>query len=478
MPIDPLRLHASEPVTPLAGGDFVLYWMQSTFRAHHNFALTHAIETANALGLPVLVYHGLRRDYPWANDRLHTFLLETVTDLVAAFVTRGIQYAFWLDEAQTPGVRWDEPRAARPPGSAEEEPSHLQTLADRAALVVTDFLPTFIHPRQLRGLRRKTSTPVVAVDSATVVPMRYFDRVHLTARGIRPHLMNALPTYLVEPEEVAPLVRRPVELPFTPTVPTLSTIPALVARCAIDHSVPPVPTIRGGTIAGRARLRNFLVTGLPRYAAERGDPNAPITSRLSPYLHFGNLSPHEVLLAVRAADTGADAAKNIDKFVDEALIWRELAHNFCYFDTKHRTTSAIPVWAQVELDKHKEDPRPALYTDAELEGALTADPLWNAAQRQYLRDGFMHNYLRMLWGKAVLQWTPDAAAALRILEHLNNKYSLDGRDASTYAGIHWIFGKFDRPFYRHPVYGTVRYMSLKAAKDKFDLPALLKRYPG
>lgn len=465
------------PASTDGGGEFVLYWMQSTFRAHHNFALHHAVDVANALRVPVLVYHGLRHDYPWANDRLHTFILESVVDLAAAFAARGIQYTFWLDESDAPGATWPA-EAERRPAAAPRPPSALQILADRAALVVTDFLPTFIHPRQLRGLRRKTKTPVVAVDSATVVPMRFHDKAHLSARGIRPVLMNALPRFLVAPEEPVLDVRRTIEVPFTPTVPTLETIPALVARCAIDHTVPPVEAIRGGTVAGQARLRDFLVTGLPRYAAERGDPNAPVTSRLSPYLHFGNVSPHEVLLAVRAADIPGDtgsSGENAEKFVDEALVWRELAHNFCFFDPRHRTPAAIPSWAQVELEKHREDPRPALYTDAQIEAADTGEPLWNAAQRQYLRDGFMHNYLRMLWGKAVLQWTTDAATALRILEHNNNKYSLDGRDASTYSGLHWIFGKFDRPFYRHPIYGTVRYMSLKTAKDKFDVAALLRR---
>jgi deoxyribodipyrimidine photo-lyase len=157
-------------------------------------------------------------------------------------------------------------------------------------------------------------------------------------------------------------------------------------------------------------------------------------------------------------------------------VWRELAHNFCHHDPKHRTVEAIPAWARKELTDHEADARPALYTLEQLAAARTDEPLWNAAQRQYLRDGFMHNYLRMLWGKAVIAWTPDAATALRYLEDLNNRYSLDGRDPSTYGGIHWLFGKFDRPFYRRDIYGTVRFMSLKAAKDKFDLPALLRRY--
>jgi deoxyribodipyrimidine photo-lyase len=213
--------------------------------------------------------------------------------------------------------------------------------------------------------------------------------------------------------------------------------------------------------------------GLRNYAEDRNDPNKPdAVSRLSPWLHFGNLSIHEVLLAARDAGPSEQYAK----FLDEALTWRELAHNFCHFNPKHRTTAGIPAWAQEQLRSHESDPRPHRYTMEEMEQARTGEELWNAAQRSYLRDGWMHNYMRMLWGKTVLQWTANAAEALRVLEHLNNKYALDGRDPNSYGGIMWIFGKFDRPFYRRPIYGTVRYQSLRAAKDKFDVGEYCRRF--
>jgi deoxyribodipyrimidine photo-lyase len=348
-------------------------------------------------------------------------------------------------------------------------------LADRAALVVTDFAPTFIHPRQIRALRAKTATPVVAVDGSCVVPLKAIGKEHSTARGIRPVLMAALEHHLWPIAPGEPRVRRAVELPFEPTVPTPATIPALVAACDIDHAVPPSGLFRGGATAARARLREFLRTGLPRYVDERNDPNEPdATSRLSPYLHFGHVAVQEVLLAAREAGPGEPYAK----FLDETLTWRELSHNFCFHNPRHRTLDGVPAWAREQLAAHEADPRPALYADEELEHARTHDELWNAAQRAYLRDGFMHNYLRMLWAKAVLAWTPDAATALRVLEHLNNKYSLDGRDANSYGGIMWTFGKFDRPFYRRPIYGTVRYQSLKAAAGKFDVKRYVARYPA
>ena len=458
-PLDDYRIHAGGEPGPRAGAELVVYWLQITMRAHDNFALNYAVERADQLGLPLLVYHGLRLDYPWASDRLHTFILESVVDLYADFAAKGIQYAFYLE------------RQARADYIAR---SPLPALARRAALVVTDFFPTYILPRQTRELRDLVDTPVIAVDSTTVVPLAAHDREYATAMGIRPVLMKALPHYLWPVENPLPRVTRRIDPGFEPTQPTPATIPALVAGSAIDHSVPPAREIRGGTHAGRARLAQFIAEGLPRYVDQRNDPLADATSRLSPYLHFGNLSIHEVLLAARAAGP----ADQFAKYQDEALVWREISHNFVYRNPRHRTVDGIPGWAREELRKGESDPRPVLYDDATLELARTGDELWNACQRAYLVDGWMHNTLRMLWGKAVLQWTPNAAECLRILEHLNNKYSLDGRDPCTYGGIFWTFGKYDRPFYRRPIYGTVRYQSLRTAKDKFDVPAYLRRYGG
>jgi photolyase PhrII len=453
--IDDLRIHAGGEGGPRSGGDHVLYWIQSNFRADDNDALDFAVHQANRLGLPLLVYHRISHDYPWASDRLHTFLLESAADLHDEFARRGVQYALHLER--------DGAGAAASP---------LVALARRAAVVVTDYFPTFVIPRRTRDLRREVATPVVAVDSATVVPVRWHEREYVSAPPFRARVEQALPHFLHRSPAPEPGVRTPVELPFEPTVPERSRIASLVASCAIDHAVPPAPDFPGGTRAARARLARFLAEGLPRYAEERSDPNAGATSGLSPYLHFGNISPREVVLRAREAGP----AEQFAKFRDEIVTWRELAFNFAHFNRKHRTVEAIPAWALEELARGEADPRPALYPAAELEHARTADPLWNAAQRAYLRDGWMPNPLRMLWGKAVVQWTRTAAEALAILEHLNNKYSLDGRDPSTYLNLQWIFGRFDRPFYRRPIFGTVRYMSLRAADKKFDVGRVLARY--
>jgi photolyase PhrII len=459
---DHLRIHAGGDRTPRPAGDHVLYWLQSTLRAEDNHALDFAVEQANRLGLPVLVYHRLRHDYPWSSDRIHTFVLESVMDLHRDFAERGIQYAFHMERD------WSETAIREAQGS----PSPLLELARRAALVVTDYFPTFLVPRETATLRAQVRTPVVAVDSATVVPVRYHQREYLTAPPFRARLASALPHYLDRAPAPEPKVRRRLDLPFEPTLPYHGSIPALVASCDIDHAVSPVPGTPGGPRAARLRLEGFLRHGLPRYAEDRGDPNAGVTSGLSPYLHFGNISPREVVRRAREAGPGDQVAK----FEDEILTWRELAFNFTHFNRQHRTVAAIPEWAREELRKGEADVRPALYSPEDLEQARTGEPLWNAAQRAYLRDGWMPNPLRMLWGKSVVQWTRTVREALGILEHLNNKYALDGRDPSSYLNFHWIFGRFDRPFYRRPIFGTVRSMSLRAAERKFDVRRVVLRY--
>lgn len=457
-PLTDDRLWTAGTSRALAGREFVLYWMQITHRAHDNFGLNFAIDQADTLGLPVLVYHGLRHDYPWASDRFHSFILEGMSDLTRDFAQRGIQYACYLD------TRTDD--------EAASDESPLTALARRAAMVVTDWFPTFIMPRQLRALRQKLDCPVVAVDSATIIPAKRLGQAYSSARHIRPALMKELDDWLLPPENPEPLHRARIALPFEPTRPTSANIPALVAACAIDHSVPPALGWTGGTTAARQRLNWWTENGLPRYL-ERNDPNLDVTSKLSPWLHFGHLSVHEVLLAAKAAGPG----EAWEKFLDETLTWRELAFNLCTHNPKHRTLDAVPDWARTELREHESDPRTALYSAETLEHATTGDALWNACQRAYLRDGWMHNYLRMLWGKSVIGWSEDAARALRILEHLNNKYALDGRDPNSYGGILWCFGKFDRPFYRRPIFGTVRYMSLKAAATKFDVKRYIASHP-
>lgn len=471
---DDLRIHPLGPHAPRPDGEFVLYWIQSSLRAHRNPALDHAAERANQLNLPVLAVFNLRSDYPWASDRFHTFLLESVADLVADFARRGIQFACILSRAAEAGDRQPAGATIGPADPPRERPVHLEQLARRAALVVTDRFPTFIVPRQTRDLAAATGAPLVLVDGATVVPPDWHDREHRTARSFRVRQHEALPHFLHPVADVEPRIRREVALDFEPLTPTPATIPDIVAGCPIDHSVPPARAIRGGRHSALRRLRWFVEHALPDYEQGRDDPNTDGTSRLSPYLHFGNLAPQELLLAAR--DAGPDPA--YARLLDETLVWRELGFNFCRFDPRHRSVEAIPAWAREELRRGEADPRPALFDLETLDAAATGEPLWDAAQRAYRVDGWMHNRVRMLWGKTLVQWTRDAAECLRYLEHLNNRWSLDGRDPATWLNLHWILGRYDRPFFRRPIYGTVRYQSLRAAETKWDVGAYVKKYGG
>jgi deoxyribodipyrimidine photo-lyase len=429
-------------------GEYVLYWMQMYKRAEYNHALNFAIDQANERKLPLVVYEGLKYYYPWASDRLHTFILEGVAEKQQAFEKRGIKYVFYLQ------------RNERSPRQT------VARLAEKAVLLVTDDFPCFIIPQHNAAIVRKVKIPVYAVDSNGIVPLSKFDKEEYAAYTIRPKIKKLLPAYLKPFAERQVMVRADhlqVDCPATEV--NERKIAALVSACAIDHSVKSSPVYRGGTAAARRRLRRFIAEILPRYAATRNQPEVDGSSRLSAYLHFGFLSSLEVALAVRSADAPA-AAK--EAFLEELIVRRELAYNFTRYNENYNSLAALPAWAQQTMRQHLADRRPFIYSRAELEKAQTHDELWNAAQREMLVTGEMHNYVRMLWGKAVINWTASYEEALAILEHLNNKYCLDGRDPNSYAGILWCFGKHDRPWRERPVFGKIRAMTSQSTSRKFD----------
>lgn len=428
---------------------YVLYWMQMFKRAAHNHALDFAVRAANERGLPVVVYEGLKYYYPWANDRLHTFILEGVEEKRAEFERRGMRYVFYLQRD-------------------ERAPRHtVARLAREAALVVTDDYPSFITPEHNRHLAEQVSVPIFAVDSNGIVPLRAFEREEYAARTIRPKLRRLLPEYLKPSRAVAVEKRAPhLEVDCPETLVASKNIAPLVAECDIDHAVTQSPIYKGGTKAGRARLRHFIKKILPRYDQTRNDPSVDGTSRLSPYLHFGFLSAQEVTLAVGRARAPRRAK---EAFLEELIVRRELAYNFARFNPNHDSLDSLPAWAQKTMREHVEDARPALLTPEHIERAETYDELWDATQRELVRTGEIHNYVRMLWGKRVIEWRATYEDAFRLLVHLNNKYALDGRDPNSYAGILWCFGKHDRAWGpEREVFGKLRFMSSRAMARKFD----------
>ncbi|MEM1204303.1 MAG: FAD-dependent oxidoreductase [Acidobacteriota bacterium] len=439
--VDDLPEHLEERVRILGGsegapdGPFVLYWMRAALRGHENPALDVALSLARRLNVPAFVYHGLDEGYPFASDRHHTFILEGAKDVAAELADRGIGYAFHL---QREGHRGP----------------HLRDLATQAAVLVTEDLPVAPLAGWTAGLAGSTGTPVLAVDTACVVPMplvpRAYDRAFAYRRATE-HLRRERlrrPWDDVEPHG-PPFVP---DLPFRPVDLAAEDPAELLRHCRIDHAVGPVPHTRGGSRAGYARWNAFRGQGLRRYKRDRNDPLRDGASRMSAYLHYGMVSP--LRIAREAAEDGGDGAH---KYLDELLVWRELAYAFCFHRPGHAGLGGIPDWARKTLADYEGDPRPDLYSWETLARGRTGDPLWDAAQLSLLRQGELHNNVRMTWGKALLGWTPDAETALQLLEDLNHRYALDGRDPASYGGILWCLGQFDRPFTpAKAVLGTVR----------------------
>lgn len=434
-------------------GRYVLYWMQMFKRASHNYALNFAIQMANQRRLPLVVYEGLKFYYPWASDRIHTFILDGVAEKRAEFSERGIRYIFYLQ------------RNERDPRNT------VAKLAREAALLVTDDYPCFIIPEHNERIAQ-LKLPVYAVDANGMVPLSALPKEEYAAYTIRPkinRLLPDLPRTIVTPHVDMQKPTLDVECPET--IVSAGNIADLVSECDIDHTVKPSNLYHGGAAAGRKRLTHFVRNILPHYDKTHNDPSVDGVSRLSPYLHFGFLSIQEIVAAVEKAKA-PKAAK--DAFLEEAIVRRELSFNFTRHNLHYDSLKSLPVWALKTMRDHADDPRPELLDAERIEAADTYDELWNAAQRELLSTGHMHNYVRMLWGKRVIEWQRSYEMAFELLVHLNNKYALDGRDPNSYAGILWCFGKHDRPWFEREIFGTIRYMTSRSMAKKFNA----RRYMG
>lgn len=454
-----LRRRDANAAEPRAGGEYVLYWMQATHRFEDNWALRYAVLQADAMGKPLLIHQGLDPTYEHANDRIHTVILENAKALHRRAASLGLRYQFMLRR------RRDDDRRV------------VDRLAARAALVVTDLFPTAGIAERTARFAERCPVRVVEVESHCIVPYGNFVKEEYAARTIRPKIAKVLDHALEPVEDRGPRASFPASLWASLDVPRLDLdaldVAAAVASCEIDHAVPAVP-FASGLDGARARLAAFCADGIADYAERRNEPSdTDGSSRLSPYLHFGQISAAEVLRTVRATGHKASA----EKFADELVTWRELAFNFCVRNPNYGKLKGLPDWVHRSMEKHKDDPREAIYSLEQLEQAETHDELWNAAQREIVRTGYMHNVTRMLWGKSVLLWTARYKHALEHLILLNNKYGLDGRDPSSYGGIQWCFGKFDRPWFDKPVFGVIRPMSLARAREKFDADAYIRMFP-
>ncbi len=444
--IDEARIHPLNDRSPKAGQACVLYWMQASQRERYNHALEFAIQRANEAGKPLLVAFGLTGDYPAGNARHYRFMLAGLAETQAALAERDIRMVVQI--GQPPEV------AAR--------------LARDAAEVVTDrgYLRHQVAWRA--DLADRLSVPLTEVESDVVVPVQTAsDKAEYAARTIRPKIHRHLDAFLVE------MHRRRVDhssMDLSAESVDLADPDTVLGELGVDASVPPVPDHPGGPAEADRRLQRFLRSGLADYDSARNDPNLDGLSGLSPYLHFGQISPVRIASAVRSA--GGEGA---EAFLEELVVRRELAINFVWYTDNYDRFDALPDWARKTLAAHADDPRQHLYTPEQLERADTHDPYWNAAQREMVLTGKMHGYMRMYWGKKVLQWSPSPAEAHRRLVWLNDRYELDGRDPNGYANILWCFGLHDRPWQQREVFGTVRYMNDRGLRRKFDADAYVAK---
>jgi deoxyribodipyrimidine photo-lyase len=424
--------------------DYVLYWMQQSQRAEYNHALEYAAQQANDLGLGVVVAFGLMDDYPEANFRHYTFMLEGLAETKALLAKRGIQMVV---------------RRGLPPDVALE-------LGQKAAMIVCDcgYLK---HQRLWRNkVARKSACRVFQVESDVIVPLETVSsKAEYAARTIRPKIQKHLDDYLIELKPIK-VQHSTVNIPLDGL--DLKRPADILTLLNIDRSVPAVARFfKGGTSRAKKIFGNFIRSRLKNYEKNHNQPQTDDISHMSMYLHFGQISPLYLALRIKKADHRLDLAKTT--FLEELIVRRELAANFVYYNWDYDNFDCLPDWARKTLADHRKDRRPYTYTLRQLEGAKTHDPYWNAAMQEMKYTGFMHNYMRMYWGKKILEWSSSPELAFRNTLAINNKYFLDGRDPNSYAGVAWIYGVHDRAWPQRSIYGKVRCMMASGLERKCDV---------
>ncbi len=476
------RIRTLVDAAPRPEGRYVLYWMIAARRLSHNFALDRALGLSRALNRPLVVFEALGLRYPWPSDRFHSFVLDGMHEHDQALAGTPVTYFPYVEDH---------------PGDGS---GLLEALAAEACAVVTDDFPVEFSSRLTAAAAARLAIRLEAVDANGIYPMRATDRVFTTAASFRRHLQKHIAYHLHV---------RPQPQPSFGELPGLSSLPAAVterwaragglgrdrrwlSRLPIDHAIEPVAL--GGTEPARLRLQSFLRECLDRYGDDRNHPERAATSGLSPYLHFGHIGADEVFAELARHERwnltrilGATATGSRDgwwnmsppaeAFLDQLITWRELGFNRCAHDPNYASYESLPEWAKRTLADHRSDERPHLYSTDHLEAARTHDPIWNAAQTQLVTEGVIHNYLRMLWGKKILEWSRTPRDALSTMIELNDKYALDGRDPNSYSGITWCLGRFDRAWGpERPIFGKVRYMSSESTARKLRLGGYLARH--
>jgi deoxyribodipyrimidine photo-lyase len=484
-PLHPLRVQVLNQAPVRTDGDHVLYWMTSARRLGWNPALEQALAWCRHLGRPLLVFEPLRCGHRWATDRFHRFIIEGMADHRDRCAAAGVAYYPYIEPADGAGK------------------GLLAALAERACVVVGDEFPCVFVPKMTAAAAR-LPVHTELVDGNGILPIRAADKAFDRAYDFRRFLQKRLPEFLrgrPKADPLAGLAKTPaaaVDPRITARWPMADIdrllAPDGLAALPIDHAVGPA-AMRGGDRAAAAALAAFLPRRLPAYGEERSHPDSDASSGLSPWLHWGHLSAHEIAWTVLDRE-GWDLGKlsvstsggkegwwgvgaSAESFLDELITWRELGYGFCHFRPDYASWDSLPAWARKTLDEHAGDPRATVYSLDAFAAGATHDPLWNAAQRQLRETGLMHNYLRMLWGKKILEWTRDPREALMVMEELNNRWAIDGSNPNSYTGIMWVLGRFDRPWAPvRPIFGSIRYMTSGSTLKKLRCKGYLARWGG
>ena len=472
------------PIDP--AGKFVLYWMTAFRRTRFNFALQRAAELANQFRKPLVIFEAIRCNYRWASDRFHQFMLDGMLDNATATQSTNATYYAYVERCPNDGK------------------GLMETFASLACVIVTDDYPCFFHPALYQRIASQWHCAIELVDSNTIVPMRCVDRTFTVAHSYRRYMQKeifkGMPEFPVEnPLDFLngpKLAKLPTEItsdwPVWNSNQATKQLKAIsLSWLPIDHTVTLTNESGGPCEAGKV-LNRFIHQRLGDYSEARNKPEQEGSSCLSAYLHFGHISPHEVFerIVTDAKWTPMKLNKpngkmngfwnmgpNAEAFMDQLMTWREIGFNMCWRERDYDRFESLPSWAQTTLDEHATDERPTKYELEQFEQGQTHDALWNAAQMQLVREGRIHNYLRMLWGKKILHWSKSPRDALRIMIELNNKYALDGRDPNSYSGIFWVLGRYDRAWGpERPIFGKIRYMTSESTQNKYHVKSYIQKY--
>ena len=468
----------------ISDSKYVVYWMISFKRVGYNFALQRAVEWANQLSQPLLILEPLILDYPMSSIRFHKFTLEGMKEVDEQVSDSKAVYYPFVEQ------------------SAKESEGLLTEISKNASVVITDDYPTYFVPQMTAKASGEINTRYELVDSNGIVPIRLSEKEYVRAHDFRRYLHKNLEDFIIETplenpldflnKKFDPSMIKDVQADWIPFDFKNQNIDDFLENLNIDKTVE-ISSIKGGYSNAIKQLNKFIEVGYKDYAKYRSDPSKEASSQLSPYFHSGQISTHEVFDKISELESWSPeyinpkmvgrregwwgSSENFESFMDELITWRELGYHTCVRRANYNQYSSLPEWAIKTLHEHSSDEREHIYSLDQLTYSQTHDEIWNAAQNQLRTQGVIQNYLRMLWGKKILEWTPNPQIALSYMITLNDRYSLDGRDPNSYSGVFWILGRYDRAWGpERNIFGKIRYMTSDSTARKFNLKPYLEKW--